>query len=349
VADSGDTGGTQKTSEFAAPLHEAYAVVTQFFSGVHGLRAVATMLVLFSHALYFANNHVATPGQVWLGRAGVIIFFAISGFVIALQRQKPVATFIKHRAIRIYPAYWIALALEAVLFTAIGYPASVTPDVLLLYPTVPRALATSIPYWTLTFEVTFYFVAAVLFSMRLSDRQLTVVAILWIAAINLIGAEPLNEAAFGFPGPAILLSPAMQVLPLGLICGIHFERLRHLRRAGWIAIALGGLTLSYFLPDITNARMLALGIGAASLVVALADSRIPASVRRLGDASYGIYLVHVPIMVAMSPAVGLTGLTIAAFIGGTLYGLFDFWLYGWLVNKRATVPVVRTVPDPTSP
>jgi hypothetical protein len=33
----------------------------------------------------------------------------------------------------------------------------------------------------------------------------------------------------------------------------------------------------------------------------------------------------------------------AALICGTLYGLFDFWLYGLLANKRATVPVVRTV------
>ena len=307
------------------------------------------MLVLFSHAIYFAHDHVAAPGQGWLGRAGVILFFAISGFVIALQRQKPVLTFIKHRAIRIYPAYWVALALEAALFTATGFPANVTPDVVLLYPTVPQRLATSIPYWTLTFEVTFYFIAALLFSMRLSDRQLTVIAVLWIVAINLVGPEPLNEAGFGFPGPGILLSPAMQVLPLGLICGIHFEQLRQMRRAGWIAIALGGLTVSFFLPDLTNARMLALGIGCASLVVAVADCSIPPSVRRLGDASYGIYLVHVPVMVAMSPLMSPAWLTMAALICGTLYGLFDFWLYGLLVNKRVTVPVVRTVPDPTSP
>lgn len=141
----------------------------------------------------------------------------------------------------------------------------------------------------------------------------------------------------------------MQVLPLGLICGIHFEQLRQMRRAGWIAIALGGLTVSFFLPDLTNARMLALGIGSASLVVAVADCSIPPPVRRLGDASYGIYLVHVPVMVAMSPLMSLAWLTMAALICGTLYGLFDFWLYGLLVNKRATVPVVRTVPDPTSP
>jgi len=324
-------------------------VLTQFFSGVHGLRAAAAMLVLFSHALYFANNNVTTPGQVWLGRAGVILFFAISGFVIALQRQKPVLTFVRHRAARIYPAYWIALALEAALFTAIGISASVTPDVVLLYPAVPQRLATSIPYWTLTFEVTFYFVAALLFSMRLSDRQLTVIAIVWIAAVNLIGAQPLNEAGFGFPGPKILLSPAMQVLPLGLICGIHFERLRQMSRAASIAVALAGLTISYFLPDITSARMLALGIGSAGLILAVADCGIPWFVRRLGDASYGIYLIHFPIMVAISPFVSLAWLVMATLACGTLYGLFDFWLHGLLVKKRATVPAVCATREPGAP
>jgi exopolysaccharide production protein ExoZ len=313
-------------------------VVKRFFSGVHGLRAVAALLVLFSHAIYFANEHVTTPGPVWLGRAGVILFFAISGFVIALQRHKPVATFIRHRLIRIYPAYWIALALEAALFAALGFPTDVTPDVVLLYPTVPQRLVTSIPYWTLTFEVTFYFVAALLFSMRLSDRQLTMIAVLWIVAVNLIGAKPVNEAGFGFPGAAMLLSPAMQVLPMGLVCGIHFEQLRQMRRAGWIAMALVALTASFFLPDLTNIRMLTLGIGSASLVVALADCDIPEFVRRLGDASYGIYLVHVPVMVWMSPSVGLISLTMTALVCGTLYGMFDFWLFGFLANKRATAP-----------
>ncbi|MDF0583777.1 acyltransferase family protein [Bradyrhizobium yuanmingense] len=326
-----------------------YVVATQFFSGVHGLRALAAVLVLFSHAIYFGNGHVATPGQVWLGRAGVMLFFAISGFVIALQRRKPVASFIKHRALRIYPSYWIALAVETVLFTAIGLPTGVTPDVVLLYPTVPQRLATSIPYWTLAFEVTFYFITALLFSMRLSDRQITGIAVLWIMAVNLLGSKPLTEAGFGFPGLAILLSPAMQVLPIGLICGIHFAKLRQMPRAVWITTALGALVASFTLPDLSNARMLALGIGSASLLVVVAERSIPAFLRRLGDASYGIYLVHVPVMVAISPSAGIARLTMISLILGTLYGLFDVWLYSLLVNKRAMAPAARAVPEPTLP
>jgi exopolysaccharide production protein ExoZ len=339
----------EKAPESDAAARPGYGVARQFFPGVHGLRAVAALLVLFSHAVYFANEHVATPGQVWLGRAGVILFFAISGFVIALQRHKPLATFIRHRALRIYPAYWIALALEAAIFTVLGFPTEVTPDVVLLYPTIPQRLATSIPYWTLTFEVTFYALAALLFSMHLSDRQLAMIAVLWIVAVNLIGANAANEAGFGFPGPAMLLSPAMQVLPMGLICGIYFEQLRQMHRAGWIAMALVALIASYFLPDLTNIRMLTLGIGSASLVVAVADCDIPGLVRRLGETSYGIYLVHVPVMVSMSPSMGATSLAVAALVCGILYGLFDFWLYGLLANKRAAAPAVRPVPEPTSP
>lgn len=263
----------------------------------------------------------------------MLLFFAISGFVISLQRHEPVATFIRRRAIRIYPAYWIALALEAALFSALGLASGITSDVVLLYPTVPARLVTSIPYWTLTFEVTFYLVAALLFSMRLSDRQLTMIAGLWIVAVNLIGAEPANEAGFGFPGPAILTSPAIQVLPMGLICGIHFEQLRRMPRVWWMVVALVSLAASFFLPDLTNIRMLTLGIGAASLVVSLADCSIPQIVRRLGDTSYGIYLIHVPVMVWMSPSMGLVPLTITALACGTLYGSFDVWLHNLLANK----------------
>jgi hypothetical protein len=34
-----------------------------------------------------------------------------------------------------------------------------------------------------------------------------------------------------------------------------------------------------------------------------------------------------------------------ATMGGTLYGLFDFWLYGVLAKRRPAVPAERTIPE----
>jgi peptidoglycan/LPS O-acetylase OafA/YrhL len=309
------------------------AVKQQFFPGLQALRVGAAALVLVCHTIYVASGNNVAPFQIWLGRSGVMLFFAISGFVIALQRNKPVVDFIKHRALRIYPAYWIALALEAAIFAALGIPVGVSIDELLLYPAMPERLVTAIPYWTLVFEVTFYLVAALLFSMRLTDRRLTIIAAVWIIAINAIGPSALNEAGFCLPGASILMSPAMQVLPLGLICGINFVRLQRSSRVLLIATAAVAFAASFFLPDLSHAFVLALGIGSASLILAVADCAVPAMLRRLGDASYGIYLIHFPVLVALSPAAGLLGLTAIASVCGTLYGLFEYWLYGALTRR----------------
>ena len=112
----------------------------RFFPGVHALRAAAAMSVLVAHSLFVASGSKIIWEYDYLGRTGVVLFFAISGFVIALQRSKPVGEFIKHRALRIYPGFWIALALEAALFTATGFPVGFRAATFLLYPEIPPDL-----------------------------------------------------------------------------------------------------------------------------------------------------------------------------------------------------------------
>jgi hypothetical protein len=92
--------------------------------------------------------------------------------------------------------------------------------------------------------------------MQLSDRALTIVAALWIVAIDLVGLNAENEGQFGFPGAGILLSPTIQVLPLGLICGIRFERLRRVGRTIWMVTAVIAFALSFLLEDISKAFIL---------------------------------------------------------------------------------------------
>ena len=304
-----------------------------FFPGIHALRAVAATLVVITHAAYVANDGAVLPVAPYLayGRIGVVLFFAISGFVIALQRQKAVSTFIVHRLLRIYPSYWIALVTAALAFYLVGRPvAGLGPAPILLFPTATGSDTFAVPYWTLVFEMVFYALAACAFSIRLSDRTLTILSVAWIVAVNLFGQNPADSIEYAFPGAAILLSSAVQVFPMGLICGIHFEKLRRIGRWPYVI----GAALTFFagigFAELSIPKLCTLGVSASCLVVAIADIDGPRILKWLGDASYGIYLVHFPAMMSVAwisrdhgtlwfLAIGLTC--------GTIFGLFDHQLY----------------------
>jgi exopolysaccharide production protein ExoZ len=319
-----------------------------FFPGVHALRALAASLVVLEHAGSTAKEY-AVMGYSFIiphfsyGRIGVVLFFAISGFVIALNRARPIGEFIAHRLLRIYPGYWLAMLLAAVVLTAAGQPhISASPASVLLYPATVSDDSLWIPYWTLAFELTFYTLAAIAFAFRLSDRTLTIIAAVWIVAVNLF-APPTSAQAYALPGLAdILRSPAVQVFPMGLICAIHFERFRRVPR--WVYLAAAALAFAASIPTaaFSTQYLLTNGLMSSCLILAVADLDIRSHiVKRLGDASYGIYLVHFPAMIAASllfPQIGAAGFFITGMITGTAFGLFDHALYRRMVaalSKRA--------------
>lgn len=84
-----------------------------------GLRAVAAVMVVLTHAAYLTGFGVSggLVGRLWSrGDFGVGIFFALSGFLLhrgliarRLDREE-IAGFFLRRAARVFPAYWVALA-----------------------------------------------------------------------------------------------------------------------------------------------------------------------------------------------------------------------------------------------
>jgi peptidoglycan/LPS O-acetylase OafA/YrhL len=95
------------------------------FPLVDGLRAVAALSVLVTHTAFISgfNGH-GLPGQVTARLdIGVALFFVISGFLLyrpfvaARYDDRPaprVALYFRRRALRIVPAYWLALTVLAV-------------------------------------------------------------------------------------------------------------------------------------------------------------------------------------------------------------------------------------------
>jgi exopolysaccharide production protein ExoZ len=309
----------------------------QFFPGIHALRIVAAVMVAFEHARFVANGYDGGPPRLFYpGRTGVVLFFAISGFVIALQRNKPIGEFVRHRLLRIYPSYWIALLLEAASRISIDKAVGITLASALLYPSTVTNDFTAIPYWTLVFEVVFYALAALAFSVHLSDKHLIGIAVLWILAVNFFGTNPQNLSEYGFPGWSILLSPAVQVFPMGLICGILFDRVRRLGRWPYAIGAALAFSASLAFAELTEPKLLLQGISAAALIVAVADLPFTKFVKTLGDASYGLYLLHFPAIVLVATLyttkVGLGWLLVAALLSGLAFGAFDHWLYRQLIR-----------------
>lgn len=137
-----------------------------------GLRGVAALAVVYQHLLehlgplapldsWLQAHAQWTLGSLNLGKLGVVVFFAISGYIVPFSFSGPAPRwgFVVSRFFRLYPAYWLSLAAAFVLFPVLGMPqlpaatwlANVTMLQKLLHQ--PDVLGV---YWTLLIELLFY-------------------------------------------------------------------------------------------------------------------------------------------------------------------------------------------------
>ena len=98
------------------------------FSELDGLRGIAALAVVAYHFGYPAvQNYPRTapePYSIPLGELGVQLFFIISGYVILLSAIKSGSAlkFGISRFARLYPTYWLALAVAAAVYFLYGNP-----------------------------------------------------------------------------------------------------------------------------------------------------------------------------------------------------------------------------------
>lgn len=150
--------------------------------GIDCLRGVAALAVFFFHLSATPNHGRGALLDAWNaiwrhGHLGVPLFFVISGVCITRTwlRSEGAASFVRQRLRRIFPAYWGSLAVIVLLAFAVK-SATGTNDVAPL-PRSPAAIAatltlttspvTSVPtmswvYWSLSTELAFYAVMALL-------------------------------------------------------------------------------------------------------------------------------------------------------------------------------------------
>jgi peptidoglycan/LPS O-acetylase OafA/YrhL len=293
--------------------------------GVEAVRGLAALMVVLFHAgrlLSGPKDYGSLPfgGAFDFGRAGVDVFFVLSGFIITLihagdldapkgQRGRRVASFTRKRLLRIYPSYWICtLILLAIMFASPTpdrreHDAGVVLSSFLLLPTTGEPLLG--PGWSLRHELLFY----ALFGLAIANRRLGFcVLAAWFAAIG-VNMVAIMATGSSFAGGLVanwLLSPLNAEFLAGmgvtaLLLRTPLRRPLALLGAGLILFTLSGWAETHW-PDIPpNWPPLHLAYAAATFLILLglvarergAGLAVPAALVRLGDASYALYLLHV--------------------------------------------------------
>lgn len=141
---------------------------------IDSLRAIAALLVLFGHCVneYFVllapnpNFPFEWLKQISSAQAGVILFFALSGYVIPSSLQKEDAKgFIIRRFFRLYPLFWVSILPRAALYFWFANTAYSLDTILFNFTMFPglfdRGFVVGV-YWTLVHELVFYLLCLLL-------------------------------------------------------------------------------------------------------------------------------------------------------------------------------------------
>ncbi|MET7350862.1 acyltransferase family protein [Streptomyces mirabilis] len=344
--------------------------------GLDGLRGLAALYVLLFHCwLLTMPGFPENSGPAWLGwlmygRLAVVFFLVLSGFSLAISPARNgwhlggVSRFLRRRAWRILPPYWAALALSlAVAWFVV--PAShfgpPTGTSILVYGFVVQDIFTAPTpngaFWSIGVEAELYLVFPLLLLVR---RRLGAVVLVASVTLLVIARGLLAPNASPVEGVNWLTPNLAPVFVAGLVgAGIVVapERIRRLPWH-WLA-ALAALPVvalvvikgsvwtvdHYFWIDLAVAPAMTMMIAAVATGRPAVLMRLLATrpMRGLGDFSYSLYLVHLPIVMIvcrkMAPHFVSPGLP--AFWFTLTLALPASVLGAWLFAKLFELPFKR--------
>ena len=235
---------------------------------LQALRAVAALLVVFTHSIYTLVEKSGLPDQYierfsFTGTWGVAIFFAISGFIMIhiskdlFTKDGASSKFLLRRILRIVPLYWIATFIYTAKLTVEGdFPGG--QDLLLSLLFIPFFDDTGLirPVyglgWTLNYEMYFYLIIS--FSLIFTRNFALVFVFLLIGApvllFPILGLQNAGPFAYFVSRPIILmflLGIAARVLVFDLLSSWRIRRYSGSESYSRIAIALGDASYSIYL------------------------------------------------------------------------------------------------------
>jgi peptidoglycan/LPS O-acetylase OafA/YrhL len=191
----------------AAVKHcEKTSLLKAYFPGLNELRALAALCVILSH-IEQMKELAGLPFHYWFpipGKLGVILFFALSGFLITsiLIREKTIAPyrvdlrkFYMKRVLRIWPLYFLVTgaslliinhltAFQVPMLSTLAYDRLDTRNILLLLFILPNYVEILIPYltqiWSIGIEEQFYLVQPFIVKHIKTDTMLIIIMLLTV-------------------------------------------------------------------------------------------------------------------------------------------------------------------------
>lgn len=268
---------------------------------------------------------LARACDVRFGYLAVDLFFALSGFVLAhsygaaLERGLGFAAFMGKRAARLFPIYWIGTALGSLLLARDvvngSSPAAALCALLFNWFMLPSPTFNTYadifplldPAWSLFFEL---FVANALYALL--ARRLSGPVLFALIVAGLLGLVA-TQRHFGTLGVGVRWGDVAGGFPrviFSFFVGVWINRLHRRAPAPRVpgALVVAALLASFFLP-VPPAAAPAYQLGCVVLLYpaliylgASATERRPELGRRLGDASYALYVIHSPLILSAAIA-----------------------------------------------
>jgi peptidoglycan/LPS O-acetylase OafA/YrhL len=314
------------TAESAPLKTDTLQTMANHLAYLDGLRALSALYVLIHHAILQISAGTSYPYLVRpfvlffaQGRYAVDVFIVISGFCLMLPvirnqgfLKGNYMDFLRRRARRILPAYYLALALSLVLiYTLIGKKTGTNWDITI--PVTSRDLITHLTltqdlftdtifkinhtFWSISVECHIYllFPLLVLLTRKYGAAAVTVLAVvLSLVLWKLLGKTSLN--VYG-------MSPHyLGLFAFGMLAAqIAFSQVK-LWTIPVVLAAIGAYLYPIIGPDFTA------GLCAAALLAVVASGKFTIGRKFLcwpplvfiGTFAYSIYLIHAPLLQLLS-------------------------------------------------
>ena len=311
----------------SAGAHGADAHSVGRIAELDGLRAIAVLAVIAYHL---------APAVVPGGFLGVDLFFVLSGYLITsllLEEERrfgsvSLSAFYARRALRILPPLALAIALALALHVANGRAALAAA---LFYAnfTFRGSLEGLAHTWSLAVEEHFYFLWPLAFLVLRRHRQQALMAVVALAiVVRVVG--PLLEIS---PGWLYQVTPARaDALAIGCLTAL----MKPPRRFGFFALAM--VVASFFFVRLEYYGLLMIGMTVFAVACAAAINGARGAFLRnpvlgyVGRRSYGLYLYHWPIFMAVDELVAGDLTRIAMKV---VFPLIATEASFWLVERQA--------------